>query len=34
MTAHYHIKNNMDLIKEKLILDTKNICTFDGTYKL
>jgi UDP-N-acetyl-D-mannosaminuronic acid dehydrogenase len=34
MTAHDHIKNNMDLIKEKLILDTKNICTFDGTYKL
>lgn len=34
MTAHDHIKNNMDLIKGKLVLDTKNICTFDGTYKL
>jgi UDP-N-acetyl-D-mannosaminuronic acid dehydrogenase len=34
MTAHDHIKNNMNLIKEKLVLDTKNICTFDGTYKL
>ncbi len=34
MTAHDHIKNNMDLIKEKLVLDTKNICIFDGTYKL
>ncbi|MDD4781091.1 MAG: nucleotide sugar dehydrogenase [Tissierellia bacterium] len=34
MTAHEHIKNNMDLIKEKIVLDTKNICTFDGTYKL
>jgi UDP-N-acetyl-D-mannosaminuronic acid dehydrogenase len=34
MTAHDHIKNNMELIKEKLVLDTKNICTFDGTYKL
>jgi UDP-N-acetyl-D-mannosaminuronic acid dehydrogenase len=34
MTAHDHIKNNMNLIKEKLVLDTKNICAFDGTYKL
>jgi UDP-N-acetyl-D-mannosaminuronic acid dehydrogenase len=34
MTAHNHIKNNMDLIKGKLVLDTKNICNFDGTYKL
>lgn len=34
MVGHDHIKNNMDLIKNKLILDTKNICTFDGTYKL
>ncbi|MDD4436543.1 MAG: nucleotide sugar dehydrogenase [Tissierellia bacterium] len=34
MTAHDHIKNNMDLIRGKLVLDTRNICTFDGTYKL
>jgi len=34
LVAHEHIKKNMDLIKEKLILDTKNICTFDGVYKL
>jgi UDP-N-acetyl-D-mannosaminuronic acid dehydrogenase len=34
MTAHDHIKNNMDLIKGKLILDTKNVCNFYGTYKL
>ncbi len=34
MTAHDHIKENMDLIKNKLILDTKNICTFDSAYKL
>ena len=34
MTAHDHIKENMDLIKDKLILDTKNICTFEGAYKL
>lgn len=34
ITAHDHIKNNLDLIKDKLILDTKNICDFDGVYKL
>ena len=34
ITAHDHIKNNLDLVKDKLILDTKNICTFDGVYKL
>lgn len=32
--AHDHIKNNLDLVKDKLILDTKNICDFDGVYKL
>ena len=34
MVGHDHIKNNIELIKDKFILDTKNICTFDGTYKL
>lgn len=34
ITAHDHIKNNLDLVKQKLILDTKNICNFDGVYKL
>lgn len=34
MTAHDHIKENMDLIKGKLILDTRNICNFDNVYKL
>lgn len=34
MVAHDHIKENLDLIKDKLILDTKNICDFDGVYKL
>lgn len=34
ITAHDHIKNNLDLIKDKLILDTKNVCSFDGVYKL
>ncbi len=34
ITAHDQIKNKMDLIKNKLVLDTKNICTFEGAYKL
>ncbi|WP_257348288.1 nucleotide sugar dehydrogenase [Pseudalkalibacillus decolorationis] len=34
MVGHDHIKNNMDLIKDKLVLDTKNICVFEGPYKL
>jgi UDP-N-acetyl-D-mannosaminuronic acid dehydrogenase len=34
ITAHDHIKNNIDSVKDKLILDTKNICNFDGVYKL
>ncbi|ADC49370.1 UDP-glucose/GDP-mannose dehydrogenase [Alkalihalophilus pseudofirmus OF4] len=34
MVGHEHIRNNMDLIKDKLVLDTKNICIFEGSYKL
>lgn len=34
MVGHDHIKNNMDLIKNKLVLDTKNICMFEDSYKL
>jgi UDP-N-acetyl-D-mannosaminuronic acid dehydrogenase len=34
MVAHDHIKENIALIKNKLILDTKNICHFEGVYKL
>lgn len=34
MVSHDHIKENMDKIKDKLVLDTKNICDFEGTYKL
>lgn len=34
MVAHDHIKQNMDIIKDKLVLDTRNICTFDNVYKL
>lgn len=34
MVVHAHIKENMGLIKGKLILDTKHICDFNGVYKL
>lgn len=34
MVAHNHIKENLSLIQNKLILDTRNICNFKGTYKL
>jgi UDP-N-acetyl-D-mannosaminuronic acid dehydrogenase len=34
MVGHNHLKNNMEAIKGKFILDTKNICAFDGVYKL
>lgn len=34
MVGHDHIKDNMMLIKDKLILDTRNICAFDGVDKL
>ncbi|GAB6086154.1 nucleotide sugar dehydrogenase [Alkaliphilus crotonatoxidans] len=34
ITAHDHIKNNLGLIKDKLILDTKNICDLNDVYKL
>nr|TXF87039.1 nucleotide sugar dehydrogenase [Alkalicoccus halolimnae] len=34
MVGHDHIKNNMDLIKDMLVLDTKNICSIEGFYKL
>lgn len=34
MVGHNHIKANMDLIKDKLVLDTKNICDFNEVYKL
>ena len=34
MVGHTHIKENMDKIKDKLILDTKNICNFEKAYKL
>lgn len=34
LVGHDEIKNNMDKIKDKVILDTRNICHIDGTYRL
>ncbi|MDW0114007.1 nucleotide sugar dehydrogenase [Sporosarcina saromensis] len=34
MVGHDQIKSNMELIKNKLVLDTKNICSFEDVYKL
>lgn len=34
MVGHDHIKENMELIDNKLVLDTKNICNFEGIYNL
>lgn len=34
MVGHDHIKNNIDYIKKKYILDTKNVCIADNVYKL
>lgn len=34
MVAHNHIKDSMDKLKDKLVLDTRNICNFEGVYKL
>lgn len=34
MVGHDHIKDNMNLIKDKHILDTKNVLSISGVYKL
>lgn len=34
MISHNHMKENMDKLSGKIILDTKNICNLEGTYKL
>ncbi|REK69279.1 nucleotide sugar dehydrogenase [Paenibacillus paeoniae] len=34
MVAHDHIKENINKLDVKLVLDTRNICDFDGVYKL
>ena len=34
LVGHDEIKQNMDRLKGKVILDTRNICNLEGTYKL
>ncbi len=34
MVGHDHIKNNMENIEGKFVLDTRNICSFNSAYKL
>lgn len=34
MVAHNEIKDQMDKLKGKVILDTRDICSFEGVYKL
>ena len=34
MVGHSHIKENMHLLRGKIVLDTKNICNLSGCYKL
>lgn len=34
LVGHDEIKENMDKLKGKIILDTRNICNLDGTYRL
>lgn len=34
MNSHDHIKENMNKIQDKILIDTKNICNTEKTYKL
>lgn len=34
LVAHDEIKMNMDKLKDKIVLDTRNICDFEGVYRL
>ncbi len=34
LVGHDEIKENMDKLKGKIVLDTRNICKLDGTYRL
>lgn len=34
LVGHSEIKQNLDKLKGKVILDTRNICNIDGTYRL
>lgn len=34
LVSHQEIKDNMDKIKNKIVLDTRNICNFEGVYHM
>ena len=34
MVGHNHLIRNMDLLKDKVVLDTRNVCSFKNVYKL
>jgi UDP-N-acetyl-D-mannosaminuronic acid dehydrogenase len=34
MVAHDEIKKQLNKLDKKIVLDTRNICNFDGVYKL
>ena len=34
LVGHDEIKENMNKLEGKVILDTRNICSIDGTYRL
>ena len=34
LVGHNEIKDNMDKLKGKIILDTRHICNIEGTYRL
>lgn len=34
LVKHNHIKDNMDLLSDKVVFDTQNICSLEGVYKL
>lgn len=34
LTGHQEIRDNMDKIKDRLILDTRNICNFEHVYRI
>lgn len=34
MVGHSHLKENFEAIQDKVILDTRNICSIEGTYRL
>jgi len=34
LVGHSHIKDNLDKIKDKVVLDTRNVCGLENVYKL